>query len=70
MEVSPQSTVKQTEWPGMEIFTGIGKARPEWRFTSAMNRIGGLNPKTEIEPQISQIDTDFEAVAETILKPV
>jgi hypothetical protein len=28
-----------------------------------------LNPKTEIEPQITQIDTDFEEVVETIMKP-
>jgi predicted nucleic acid-binding protein len=29
-----------------------------------------LNPKTEIKPQIPQIDTDFGEVVETILKPV
>jgi hypothetical protein len=29
-----------------------------------------LNPKTEVEPQIAQIDTDFEEVVETVLKIV
>jgi len=29
-----------------------------------------MNPKTEIEPRISRMDTDYERVMETILKPV
>jgi hypothetical protein len=28
----------------------------------------GLGPKTEIEPQIAQIYTDFEEVVETVLR--
>jgi hypothetical protein len=31
---------------------------------------GNLNPKTEIEPRISRMDTDYERVMETIFKPV
>jgi hypothetical protein len=29
-----------------------------------------MNPKTEIEPRISRMDTDDERVLETIFKPV
>jgi hypothetical protein len=29
-----------------------------------------LNPKTEIEPRISRMDTDYERVMEMIFKPV
>jgi hypothetical protein len=29
-----------------------------------------LNPKTEIEPRITRIDTDYEEVVEAISKPV
>jgi hypothetical protein len=29
-----------------------------------------LNPKTEIEPRITRIDTDGEKLVETIFKPI
>jgi hypothetical protein len=35
-----------------------------------MSRTGGFKPKTEIQPQISQIDTDFEEVVKSIVNPV
>ena len=35
-----------------------------------MLRVISLNPKTEIEPRISRMDTDQERVMETIFKPV
>jgi len=31
--------------------------------------MSGFNPQSEIEPQITQIDTDFEEVVKATLKP-
>jgi hypothetical protein len=39
-------------------------------FPSAVGKIGRINPKTEIEPRITGIDTDDEELVETISKPV
>jgi hypothetical protein len=43
-------------------------AQRTWPNTSNANR-GKFNPKTEIEPRITRIDTDDEEVVKTISKP-
>jgi hypothetical protein len=59
-----QSTTGTTDYADFTDFL-IRKSAVE-----AKGSLRSLNPKTEIEPRITRIDTDYEEVVAMIFKPV
>jgi hypothetical protein len=69
--LQPASSFSKAEPQGSAFFVAADICTDRsGSLRGAMSRTGGFKPKTEIQPQISQIDTDFEEVVKSIVNPV